>query len=315
MRSVGTAALLALLGASCTASSGRAPEPLGPPVVFRIRSGFGAEADWVPEHLTAAAEVLVRRMESPELEPPGPIEVTLVLDPPGEHGGWATENALGYVGDRFPEESPYVWILTHELCNVFAAHYGGHGGFPSDWWSNGRSPFPTYLTWLVLAEIGHEDTADWLRTSNAEEPDYQLYWALHERFGFGLFARTLRLLRADDLDLGEIQPPWPHPNARRSAYTVAYLSLAAGEDLTALVSAHRIGHEPSDWSRVHPDLPFEPYVLRSSETRGIQRARALAFGSSGTTEMRSLFAAGRWEEVLAERSFRDLPADDGGAPR
>lgn len=291
-----------LIGLALTFQACVAPTPDSEPgaVTFVIESGFGDESDWVQEHLAAAAEVLVRLMNSPDLAPPQEIGVTLEEDPEGEHGGWASSDAIGYTGDRFPKEAPYVWILTHELTNLFAAHYGKHGGFPSDWWSNGRSPFPTYLSGLVLQELGHTHVAEWLRSSNVSEPDFVLYLTLHERFGFELFAETLRLLREDDLDLGEIQPPWPHPNQTRTAYTIAYLSLAAGENLTATVMSFDIGKKPSDWDDIHLEIPFEEYVVTASEVEGIERAREDAFGPSGSDEARALYKAGKWREALRE---------------
>ncbi len=287
---------IVVMCAACMQPAVEAP----PAILFAIDSGFGEESNWVGEHLEASADVLVRLMASPEVAPPGRIEVVLVNDPEGDHHGWATPEAIGYVGDRFPKETPYVWILTHELTNLFAAHYGGHGGFPSDWWSNGRSPFPAYLSGLVLLEVGCTEAAEWLRSSSASEPDHVLFWTLHERFGFELFAETLRLLRRDGLDLGEIEPPWPAPNATRTAYTVAYLSTAAGENLTATITASGVGRKPVDWDQNHLELPFEEYVVTPSEVEGIQAAREQAFGPAGSDRARALYRAGQWPEALAE---------------
>ncbi|HEX9793163.1 MAG TPA: hypothetical protein VGC54_04190, partial [Planctomycetota bacterium] len=129
------------------------------------------------------------------------------------------------------------------------------------------------------------------------EPDHELYWALHERFGFGLFAETLRLLRQDGLDLGEIEPPWPHPSPVRTAYTIAYLSIAAGENLTTTVLSFGIGREPGDWAEVHPEIPFEAYAVSADEVEGIQRAREELFGGPASETARAKFRAGKWREA------------------
>jgi hypothetical protein len=192
-----------------------------------------------------------------------------------------------------------LWILTHEVSNRFAAHYGGHGGFPSDWWSNGRSPFPAYLAGLVLRKTGEVEATNWLRASSASERDHELCWALHDRFGFEFFAKAMALPRDDEIDLGEIDPPWPHPNAVRSAFTIAYLSPAAGENLTATIVSYGIGHKPSDWDDVHPEIPFEEYTVSAEEVVQIQKARAVAFDSRGSDRARTAFRAGRWQAVLA----------------
>ncbi len=291
---------IAFLCAACVRPAAEA----SPEVLIGIDSGFGEESSWVGEHLEASVTVLVRLMASPELAPPGRIDVVLVNDPEGEHYAWASAEAIGFVGDRFPKQTPYVWVLTHELANLFAAHYGGHGGFPSDWWSNGRSPFPAYLSGLVLGEVGCTDVAEWLRSSSASEPDHVLFWTLHERYGFELFAETLRLVRRDDLDLGLIEPPWPAPSATRSAYTIAYLSIAAGEDLTATITSSGVGRKPSDWDTNHLQIPFEEYVVSSSEVEGIQAAREQAFGPAGSDRARASYRAGNWREALAQAGQR-----------
>ncbi len=292
---------------ACSGCAGRATEaPAG--VAFAIESGFGDESGWVGEHLEASSAVLVRMMDSPDVAPPRRIDVTLVKDPEAEWlAGWAGPSAIGFSSDQWPKEAQRLWILTHELTNLFAAHYAGHGGFPSDWWSNGRSPFPAYVAVLVLSELGHVDESAWLRSTAAGEPDHELYWALHERFGFALFARTLRLLRQDDLDLGEIEPPWPHASRVRSAYAIAYLSAAAGENLASTVSSFGIGRRPADWSDIHPEIPFEEYSVGESEVEGILRARESVCAKSGSAEARALFREGRWREAL-ERATPSVPA-------
>lgn len=268
------------------------------PVEFVIESGFDEEAAWVLAHLEASADALVHLMDDPQVAPPGRIDVTLQCDPASEGvGGWASPTSIGFIGGSWPREPVREWIVTHELVNLFAAHYGGHGGFPSDWWSNGRSPFPAYLAGLVLQQVGSADAAAWLRESSASQPDHVMYWELHERFGFELFARTLKMLRSDDIDLGEIEPPWPYPNQVRSTYMIAYLSIAAGENLTEYIVSHGIGREPSDWADVHPEIPFEEYTVNPKEVEDIMSTRARLFGHDTAEDARRLFRAGRWQEV------------------
>jgi hypothetical protein len=176
-------------------------------VTFLVTSEFGSESDWVLAHVQASADALVRLMDDPAVEPPRLVAITLEQDPDAEYlGGWSTPTAVGFVSDQWPKEAQRLWILTHELVNLFAAHYAGSGGFPSDWWSNGRSPFPVYVVGLVFGELGLTAEADWLRSTVADQRDHELYWALHERFGFTPFARMLTMVRADRLDLGVIEP-------------------------------------------------------------------------------------------------------------
>lgn len=127
-------------------------EPAAPQPEFRITSEYGEESAWVPAFLDRAAGVLTRLMDAPGVPPPRTIDVTLKKDPQNMGvGGWASPTAIGFTSSSWPDEQWRHWILVHELVNLYAAHYGGAGGYPSDWWSNGRSPFPSYACCLVLA--------------------------------------------------------------------------------------------------------------------------------------------------------------------
>jgi hypothetical protein len=269
-------ATLALLGVTPCVAGEDAVRPVRPE--FRITSEYGAEADWVPDYLRRAARVLVRMYDAPDVAPPAVIEVELKKDPANQGlGGWATPTKIGFSSSSWPDEPWRHWILVHELVNLFTAHYGAAGGHPSDWWANGRSPFPMYVACLALANLGLLEDAVWLRGLAREKPDHQLYWALHKRFGFELFADCLKHLRADGIDLGRIGAPWPNADALRSRYTIAYLSLVAGENLAATVRAHGIGTKPSDWDAIHPDKPFREYEVKADEVEQLLAARKALF--------------------------------------
>ena len=230
------------------------------------------------DFLKRAARVLARLLDTPGVPPPKAIDVELKKDPKNMGvGGWASPTAIGFSSSSWPDEQWRHWILVHELVNLYAHHYGGAGGYPSDWWANGRSPFPTYACCLVLANIGLIEDAAWLKGTAKGKPDHDLYWALHTRFGFELFGRFLRLVRADGIDMGKIGAPWPNADARRSLYTVAYLSLAADENLAELIRAHGIGKKPADWDGIHPDKPFKEYEVTANAVDGLLAGRKRLF--------------------------------------
>lgn len=250
--------------------------------LFAFDSDFGDEAARVREYVPACADVLVDMLATPDVPPPAQVTIRLEHDPDlGGIGGWASGERMA-IGFECPSWQPmsyaHLWIVAHELTNLYVAHYAGSGGFPSDWWSNGRSPFPEYASCLVMAGAGHPDAAEWRREDGRGQPDHDLYWELHERHGFALFARFFELLRQDALDLGEIEPAWPMPSGRRSLYTAAYLSLSAGENLAPLVRAAGIGREPPGWSEAHPDWPFVPYSIEDTDVDAVLARRAELFG-------------------------------------
>ena len=227
---------------------------------FLVESEFGKESAWTEPFLNDAWKVLVRLMDNGRIKPPRGIGVTLEKDPDfGGIGGYASPVSIGFTSNAWPKDRDRIWILAHELTNLFAAHYGGAGGFPADWWSNGRSPFPEYVSCLVMEELGYREAAAYRREGAREKADHVLFWKLHERYGFRLFSRFFKLVSADGLDMGNVGRPWPFPDEARAAYTIAYLSIAAGTNLAPLCREHLIGREPSDWKRIHPEIVFLPY--------------------------------------------------------
>lgn len=283
-----------------SASSPGSPRPVP---AFSVQSQFGDEASWTAAYLDRAARVLVEMFDNPSVAPPPTIRVELIRDPAASGlGGFATPDSLGFTANVWPREKHRLWLLAHELSNLLAAHYAGGGGFPADWWADGRSPFPEFVACLVMEKLGFAEEARWRRGTQAGKPDHVMYWDLHRRYGFGIFSRMLKLLRADGVVLGQIGAPWPQPDRVRTLYAIAYLSLGAGSNLAALVREHGIGQEPEDWRRVHPDVPFRPYLVSSAETEQIVWARNRLFeGARGPDDLdplREAYRAGRYDEVL-----------------
>jgi hypothetical protein len=259
-----------------------------PVIEFEVESQYGDESDWAKGYLERAARVMVRMMDDDRHPPPKRIPVRLQKDPanPGV-GGAASPSDLLFVSSSWPQEKFRYWILGHELANLLAHHYGGTGGYPSDWWSNGRSPYPLYVSTLVMAQLGYVEEAAWFRQHHRGIPDHELFWALHRDHGYDLFARFFKTVRADKVDFGKIGKPWPHPDRVRSLYAVAYLSIAAGENLAPVFRAHGIGSKPPDWDQRHPDEPFEGYTVSDETVQKVLDARKKLFeppGSASATD-------------------------------
>ena len=226
-------------------------------------------------------------MDAPAVSPPKEIAVELKRDPKNQGvGGGATPTSLVFSSSSWPDEQWRHWILVHELVNLFAAHYAGSGGMPSDWWANGRSPFPTYACCLVLAQLGNVEDAAWLKGTKQGNADHELYWVLHRKYGFELFAKFLALLRADGLDLGKIGAPWPTADAKRSLYAAAYLSIAAGENLAPVLREHGIGKKPSDWDVIHPERPFVEYEVTKGAVDALVAAHKRLFEGAAARDAR-----------------------------
>ena len=257
------------------------------PLFIVLENGFGDEAEWTIEHLNKAHRQLVRMMDNPDIEPPRGIKLTLVKEDTGALEGYAAPDHIKFVSDQWPREAQRIWILTHELTNLFASHYAGAGGFPSDWWSNGRSPFPVYMAGVVSEAVVEQEVADWIKAIDQEHDDQRLYWALHDKYGFQLFADFFKLLRKDGVDLGFVgTDEYPAPDECRSAYTLAYLSIAAGDNLAPIAREHGIGKKPDDWDERHAELgEFVEYSISDAEvTRAMESRKRLFESDDQTTE-------------------------------
>jgi hypothetical protein len=270
----------------------------GEEVPFLMESDFGEESRWALPYLERCHAELVRMMDRRDVAPPRGIRVALVRDPNlGGIAGAAGPGGLRFTSNVWPEERIRRWILAHELTNLFAARYADGGGYPSDWWSDGRSPFPEYVACLLMKKLGYAEDAEWRRGVHAGKPDHELFWRLHESHGFEIFARFFALLREDGVHLGRIGEPWPGADEVRTAYAIAYLSRSAGTNLAPLFREHAIGREPPDWRQRLPRFPFAPYVVTEEEVEAILAVREHLFSGrrrgKGLEILRELFRRGR----------------------
>jgi hypothetical protein len=300
-RALGIVRLLPLFIALLAALSGvggAAP----PRTEFDVRSEFGEESSWTRPYLEECSGVLISLMHNRAVAPPTKILVTLTKDRKSDAiRGAACPTALAFTSDSWPRERGRLWILSHELANLFAAHYAGAGGFPSDWWSDGRSPFPEYVSCLVMKKLGYSEEAEWRKGLAAGKKDHLLFWELDGKYGFNLFAQLFKSLREDGVNLSKIGKSGWNPDKVRSAYTIAYLSLAAKSNLAAMIREHDIGKEPNDWKQRHPEIKFVEYEVTSKMVTQILRARKKLLGKGvkrkGANSLQ-LYRLGHYEEAL-----------------
>ncbi len=230
---------------------------------FIIHSDFPKQNVWVKRLLQNAHKIIHKNLHH-ELATE-PKKITIIIKRKSKMkgiGGSANfqKNTLSFKSNLWQEDRYRRWILIHELVNLLSAHYGSQG-YPSDWWSNGRSPFPVYVTWFVLKELRYVQDVHWLKKQYQNKKDHQLYWALHEEYGMELFRRFFYYLKRDEVSLNKIGKPWPHPDKRRSLYAMGYLSLSAKKNLAKTFQKYEIGKKPSDWRLRHREIRFIPYKI------------------------------------------------------
>ncbi len=234
---------------------------------FVIDSDFPQENIWTKRLLERSNALFEKHFSHPLAEIPKTIHVVIQKDPKskGVGGGASFENnTLHFRSNLWQNDRYRRWILVHELSNLLAARYGSQG-YPSDWWSNGRSPFPVYAAWLILGELQYPQDAHWLKKSYQDKKDHQLYWHLDATYTPELFKKFFYLLKRDGVHLERIGKPWPNPDPQRALVSAEYLSLAAGENLAPTLQRYDIGKRPYDWHLRHKKIAFIPYVISEKE--------------------------------------------------
>lgn len=258
---------------------------------FIVRSDFPKQNIWVKRFIQNAYSIIHKTLHHDLATEPKQINIIIKKNSnlKGISGNANfQENTLNFKSNVWKNDRYRRWILIHELVNLLSAHYGSQA-YPSDWWSNGRSPFPVYITWLVLKELRYTKDAHWLKKEYQNKKDHQLYWALHEKYGTELFRTFFHYLKQDNISLSKIGKPWPYPDKIRSLYTMGYLSLSANKNLAKIFQEHDIGKKPSDWHKRHKNIHFVPYKITESDiTNFIEVLRTMS--TSKSLVMKKIFA-------------------------
>ncbi|MEA1920812.1 MAG: hypothetical protein U9N52_13310 [Campylobacterota bacterium] len=234
---------------------------------FNIRSDFPRENPWIKRLLKQSHTIFKTHFAHEFSETPKKITVIIKKDARMRRisgGASFQNNQLHFKSDIWQDDRYRRWILIHELVNLLSAHYGSEA-YPSDWWSNGRSPFPVFVTAIILKELRYSKDAHWLRHEYKNKKDHELYWKLYEQYGTKIFRNLFYYLKRDGIDLSYMGKKWPHPDKNRSLYLIGYLSLSAGENLAPLFQKHDIGKRPNDWHKRHKEIIFRTYTITSED--------------------------------------------------
>jgi hypothetical protein len=187
--------------------------------------------------------------------PPGSFDGgrrAIYIDSNPGYFGWTSAGNIGISYQVFGNVPDWPWIvIPHETANMFTGE-GVTGGWPTDWWADGRSPFPAMVAvqvekaYNVQYWSGH-DSAD------SNDPQYIMFRdQLLGRFGWSLFQTAFWLMKANGVNLANIHSEYENSNWLALHYlksnTVAYyLSRAAGVDVSSILAQGTIGTQPPGW--------------------------------------------------------------------
>lgn len=236
-------------------------------IKFEVRSDFPSQNQWVKKLLIKSSAELNKMFLNENVPLPKKILVTIKKDSrlKGIAGNASRyNNSINFKSNMWQKDKYRTWIIIHELTNLLSSYYGCNG-YPSDWWANGRSPFPEYTSILIMQRLGLKKEALWRKNVHKDKEDHKFYWVLDKQFGSKVFKKFFYLIKKNNIELNKIGKPWPHPDKQRSLTALALLSAAAGKNMANLAKAHNIGEKPKDWERRHPEIKFIPYTVSSEE--------------------------------------------------
>jgi hypothetical protein len=197
--------------------------------------------------------------------------------------GWTSAGNIGIGYQVFGNVPDWPWVvIPHETANMFTGE-GISGGWPTDWWADGRSPFPAMVGVQVekaynLQYWSAHDAAD------NQDPAYRMFRdELFGKYGWELFQNMFLLMRADAVNLANVNSEYQSPNWYSLHYlkshTVAYyMSRAAGVDLSATLNQGSVGTPPPGWTsytNYQIDLSMVIPTAQLQLITGVQRGKIM----------------------------------------
>lgn len=236
---------------------------------FNITTDFPKENKWLKPLLQNSIKHLNKMFLNPYTKVPKVINVTIKKDIRMKSisaNASRFNTSINFKSNLWQKDKYRIWIMIHELTNLMASYYGSNS-YPSDWWANGRSPFPEYISVKIMEKLGFKKEAFWRKKVHLNKSDHKFYWHLDKKYGIKIFKKFFALIKSKNINLSKIGKPWPNPSKKRSLITLALLSIASGENLANTASYFKIGTKPKDWHLRHPEIKFIPYSISKEEIK------------------------------------------------
>jgi hypothetical protein len=188
--------------------------------------------------------------------PPGSFDGgrrAIYVDSNPGYFGWTSNGNIGIGFQVFKDFPDWPWVvIPQETTNMFTGE-GVTGGWPTDWWADGRSPFPAMVA--VQVEKAYNDSYfAGHDAADSQDPQYVMFRdQLLGKFGWPLFQTAFTLMIMNGVNLANIHSEFESSNWYNLHYlksqTVAYyLSRAVGIDLSAILNQGKVGTAPPNWT-------------------------------------------------------------------
>jgi len=220
----------------------------------------GNNATTLPTEFCSYGDEIVSYLELLfSIKAPDIFEFELDTQTGGAHTGTACNNfGDGVAYDAFKGGTSYYgWLLPlHEGINDWTGM--SSGGWPTDWWADHISAFPNWGDYRIMLTIGNNTMNPNLLSAAAAQkgnfwpggsrpdPRVQMFDAIFllPGFGFGGYTHLMQMQQGDKIMWDNLGVA--NPSQKRSEYVLAYMSLAAGQNLLPMAQMATICNNVPD---------------------------------------------------------------------
>lgn len=134
-----------------------------------------------------------------------PIRVTVRSSSECQGGisGGTANGELSYCAGSWASNGFCYGILAHELCNLFTGESVSRG-WPTAWWANHRSPFPTMIANQALRKLVPEYYRRW---GDYDDPLVAMFEKFYDEYP-GLFPKMFEKMRELRVNLSRYKEPY-----------------------------------------------------------------------------------------------------------
>ena len=174
-------------------------------------SGVGTVngADWLTKNAVPYLEAAYNTYRDDVFQigdlPRLPVRVTVRASSQCEGGiaGATGDGSLSYCIGEWNSNQYCYGIITHELCNLFTGECVT-AGWPTEWWANHRSPFPTMIANEVIRVLIPKYYRMW---GDYDDPLVVMFERLYKTYP-GMFARMFKKMREIRISLASYDEPY-----------------------------------------------------------------------------------------------------------
>lgn len=141
-----------------------------------------------------------------QLAPPIPIQILIQPSSQclGGISGSSSAAGLSFCAGNWADNHWCYGLLIQELVNLFTGQFGG---WPTDWWANGQSPFPIQISTQTMFETGKTLQAQQHNSTFINDPWYARFRNLQNRYGWQLWRNLFNLFQTQHVDLHALAEP------------------------------------------------------------------------------------------------------------